>query len=449
MNKNFFLTVTALAIMFTVGYAAYTNGSIGDLGQVINDKISGITSVGSRFLAQSGASDTWIRCASEGERCSFSGTKEVRYGANGTYINSVYSNGVSCETSTFGSDPVPFVKKGCDYFGSGATSSTSGTSDSATQTSTWTDCATEGGICNIVGRERVRVRFGANESYLYYTTSGSSQMEAVVCRSDVFGSDPAPGVVKKCSKEVTTVTETPAQTVVSERPASLVGWIGETVVFGTPPTQTNVWTLCANEDKKCTLPYNGVVNETTATIPVKYGVTVGRGKKAKDAYVYKNFFNGDINCNDATFGSDPAPNAKKKCYYAGTPNKAGRASNIKVDVKTTKIDGVAVINKFKVTAQKNNADYIKSIKFGVSGKGVDIYSAVLRMFSDENMTQPVGNVLGYRGDGYSGGVYFGGSNTFPFLGIQPGSTVFFSLEANLNRAKERSNITSRVITIGR
>ena len=49
MNKNFFLTVTALAVMFTVSYAAYTNGSIGDLGQVINNKVSEITSVGSSF----------------------------------------------------------------------------------------------------------------------------------------------------------------------------------------------------------------------------------------------------------------------------------------------------------------------------------------------------------------------------------------------------------------
>ena len=34
------------------------------------------------------------------------------------------------------------------------------------------------------------------------------------------------------------------------------------------------------------------------------------------------------------------------------PNKAGRASNIRIDAKTTKVDGVAVINKFKITAQK-------------------------------------------------------------------------------------------------
>ncbi|MEK7564969.1 MAG: hypothetical protein AAB501_01890 [Patescibacteria group bacterium] len=50
MNKNFFLTVTALAIMATVGYAAYTNGSVTDLSSVINSRLSGVTSVGSNYL---------------------------------------------------------------------------------------------------------------------------------------------------------------------------------------------------------------------------------------------------------------------------------------------------------------------------------------------------------------------------------------------------------------
>ncbi len=50
MNKNFFLTLTALAVMTTLGYAAYTNGSVTDLGNVINNQLSGITSVGSNYL---------------------------------------------------------------------------------------------------------------------------------------------------------------------------------------------------------------------------------------------------------------------------------------------------------------------------------------------------------------------------------------------------------------
>lgn len=50
MNKNFFLTLAAIAVMVTLGYAAYTNGSITDLSSVINNQLSGITSVGSNFL---------------------------------------------------------------------------------------------------------------------------------------------------------------------------------------------------------------------------------------------------------------------------------------------------------------------------------------------------------------------------------------------------------------
>ncbi|MDP3800406.1 MAG: hypothetical protein Q8Q90_03215 [bacterium] len=51
MNKNFLLSLTALAVMTTVGYAAYTNGSITDLSKVINNEAEKITSVGSNYLS--------------------------------------------------------------------------------------------------------------------------------------------------------------------------------------------------------------------------------------------------------------------------------------------------------------------------------------------------------------------------------------------------------------
>ncbi len=50
MNKNFFLTLTALAVMTTIGYAAYTNGSIGDLSRVVNNQIGEVVSGSSNYL---------------------------------------------------------------------------------------------------------------------------------------------------------------------------------------------------------------------------------------------------------------------------------------------------------------------------------------------------------------------------------------------------------------
>ncbi|MDP3764158.1 MAG: hypothetical protein Q8Q95_00890 [bacterium] len=50
MNKNFFLTLTALAVIITIGYAAYTDGSVTDLGKVISSKVEGLTLASSDYL---------------------------------------------------------------------------------------------------------------------------------------------------------------------------------------------------------------------------------------------------------------------------------------------------------------------------------------------------------------------------------------------------------------
>jgi len=52
-------------------------------------------------------------CANEGERCSFSGTKDVAYGANGQYaIRRRASGGIDCGNHVFG-DPAPGIFKAC------------------------------------------------------------------------------------------------------------------------------------------------------------------------------------------------------------------------------------------------------------------------------------------------------------------------------------------------
>lgn len=57
----------------------------------------------------------WTYCANEGQTCSFSGVRTVRYGADGTYnYRTNVSGSISCANSVFG-DPTPGVVKKCDY----------------------------------------------------------------------------------------------------------------------------------------------------------------------------------------------------------------------------------------------------------------------------------------------------------------------------------------------
>ena len=56
----------------------------------------------------------WTFCANEWERCSFTGTQEVRYGANGTFTAPrTFTDGVECTNAVFG-DPLPGVVKHCE-----------------------------------------------------------------------------------------------------------------------------------------------------------------------------------------------------------------------------------------------------------------------------------------------------------------------------------------------
>lgn len=55
----------------------------------------------------------YTHCANEGERCSFSGKRDVAYGANSRFSYKYgIANGVDCNNSIFG-DPVYGVRKAC------------------------------------------------------------------------------------------------------------------------------------------------------------------------------------------------------------------------------------------------------------------------------------------------------------------------------------------------
>ena len=124
----------------------------------------------------------WVDCAAEGGTCAFSGTRQVRYGANGSYAYRSGTGSVSCTNGVFG-DPIYGTAKTCQYAADAASA--------PTPVVTWTACAGENGTCSFSGTRQVR--YGANGNYALRTASSS-----IACSNQVFG-DPAYGTVKACA----------------------------------------------------------------------------------------------------------------------------------------------------------------------------------------------------------------------------------------------------------
>ena len=129
-------------------------------------------------LPESASAQTsdWTFCASEGSNCNFSGTTQVRYGANGAYVYATLTDGTPCTNAVFG-DPAPGIAKSC-----------------AVASGEWTLCAFEGGFCAFSGTKDVR--YGANGLYSYKAAT-----DGIACSNSVFG-DPAPNVPKQCAMSV-------------------------------------------------------------------------------------------------------------------------------------------------------------------------------------------------------------------------------------------------------
>jgi|GEM_PF-5474733 len=119
----------------------------------------------------------WSACAYEGGQCSFSGTKSVRYGANGSYHTGTFHNGTACTNAVFG-DPAIGQGKSCE---------------TSSATVAWTECAAENGHCAVTGNQVVR--YGANGLYHYKNVNNAT----VACNNATFG-DPVPGVAKACQR---------------------------------------------------------------------------------------------------------------------------------------------------------------------------------------------------------------------------------------------------------
>lgn len=133
---------------------------------------------------------TWTKCANEWQTCSFSGTRRVRYGLNGTYAIRTATGSIACTNAVFG-DPLPGADKICEY--ETTTDPTPPPPPPQPPASTWTKCADERQICSFSGTRQVR--YGLNGTYAYRTATDS-----IACNNAVFG-DPLPGIPKVCEYE--------------------------------------------------------------------------------------------------------------------------------------------------------------------------------------------------------------------------------------------------------
>jgi hypothetical protein len=126
-----------------------------------------------------------VRCAGEGGTCTVpaGATATVQYGANGKYFQRQGVTGsITCNTQSFGGDPVGGVLKSC-Y---------------ATVTalpSAVIACANDFGTCTIPAGAPRTVFYGQNGVHVYQTLAPGS----FVCQpSTFFGIDPLYGVLKSC-----------------------------------------------------------------------------------------------------------------------------------------------------------------------------------------------------------------------------------------------------------
>ena len=227
---------------------------------------------------------TWTFCANEGGTCTFTGTRQVRYGAGSSWNTLTATNSIACNNATFG-DPIQGTAKTCEY--SSTTGSPTNTPVAPTNTpvgptntpsggGSWVFCANENGTCTFSGT--TSVRYGANGSYNTLVATNS-----IACNNATFG-DPISGTVKTC--EYLSGGASPTNTPVNPT--------------NTPVNPTNTptggWTFCANEGGTCTF---------SGTTSVRYGAG-----SSWNTLVATN----SIACNNATFG-DPIVGTAKTCEY--------------------------------------------------------------------------------------------------------------------------------------
>jgi hypothetical protein len=118
--RSYLLTIPACAAVVLL---AACGGGSGDYGDTQLYPDSAIETEDGRALGHNKKTTTepapepstvWTYCAPENGTCTVSGTREVRYGASGTYAIRTATSSIACNNTTFG-DPLPGVVKACEY----------------------------------------------------------------------------------------------------------------------------------------------------------------------------------------------------------------------------------------------------------------------------------------------------------------------------------------------
>ena len=212
-----------------------------------------------------GGGGTWVRCAGEGGTCSFSGTRTVRFGANGSSVTRTATGSIACTNAVFG-DPIFGVPKQCEYQDGNPPSATTAAAP------VFTPAAGSYGSAQTVSVSSTTV--GAS---IFYTLNGTLPTPA---------STPYTG-------PLLISTSTTLQAL-----ATAPGLANSTVASATYtiPAPGGSWTRCANEGQACSF---------AGTKSVRFG--------ANGSYATR-IATGSIGCSNTVFG-DPIFGVAKACDY--------------------------------------------------------------------------------------------------------------------------------------
>lgn len=87
-------------------------GSVACSNAVFGDPTPNVVKSCSYSNATATPVETWTSCAVENGTCTFSGTRDVRYGSGATFATRTATGAIACSNAVFG-DPVPNVVKSC------------------------------------------------------------------------------------------------------------------------------------------------------------------------------------------------------------------------------------------------------------------------------------------------------------------------------------------------
>jgi serine protease len=76
--------------------------------------VNAAAAVNAALASATTTTQTWTKCATEGGTCTFSGTRDVRYGTATSYVTKTFTGSVACTNAVFG-DPAHGYVKSCSY----------------------------------------------------------------------------------------------------------------------------------------------------------------------------------------------------------------------------------------------------------------------------------------------------------------------------------------------